>query len=415
MISQMLKGREVHGGTVPLIVLLAALLLSDVLLTGSTRAMGSLRPVDYSIKMTAAFATAMYGTWSLLGARVTPAVRASVAVYAAVVVIQFVRWCLASDFADTITLVANPSFSVLAWLFPILVAWAGGLMPEQVLPRLRQIDCRWAFVALLVSYLANVSLESGLFLPPMAVAVLFACAIDSKGSTLKQARVSVICCISSAIMFAADYRIYGLVFLFALVLFAMTREMSARRAVKYVVGCLATPLLYYGAIQVIQGEVSAVDYRFLVDTRSFLFDELFHGMSKIELMLGRGLSGTYYSLYFHELSSVASATGGDHYVRYGSEVGWMNIILKLGLVGLVPFLFIIIGAVIGARSRERAVLDDAMLRQFCIIMLFIFMAELPGAISFSYALWFLSLGLLARRRTRAPLAKSVVVPRPSVA
>lgn len=68
-----------------------------------------------------------------------------------------------------------------------------------------------------------------------------------------------------------------------------------------------------------------------VDTRSFLFTELFSDMKDSDYILGRGYLGTYYSPYFKEWQGDT----GDSFNRFTVEVGFLNIILKGGIILLI--------------------------------------------------------------------------------
>tara|TARA_B110000090_G_scaffold159286_1_gene175487 strand:- start:1260 stop:2015 length:756 start_codon:yes stop_codon:yes gene_type:complete len=71
------------------------------------------------------------------------------------------------------------------------------------------------------------------------------------------------------------------------------------------------------------------------DTRTFLYLEVFDDLvTNNNLLFGKGANGKYYSKYFNE-------TGGDTDNRLTVEVGVLSILLKVGLVGLILYLFIL--------------------------------------------------------------------------
>lgn len=64
------------------------------------------------------------------------------------------------------------------------------------------------------------------------------------------------------------------------------------------------------------------------DTRSFLFLEFFSEFKGSDYFIGRGYLGTYYSPYFAEWNG----EGGDYYNRLTVEVGFLQLILKGGII-----------------------------------------------------------------------------------
>lgn len=89
----------------------------------------------------------------------------------------------------------------------------------------------------------------------------------------------------------------------------------------------------------------AVFDAFITDTRTFLFLELVNDFNAIDLFVGRGALGTYYSPYFDALID-AGIDGGDFMTRQVNEVGYLQMILKGGLVLMVLQLGILIPAAI---------------------------------------------------------------------
>lgn len=78
------------------------------------------------------------------------------------------------------------------------------------------------------------------------------------------------------------------------------------------------------------------------DTRTFLFIELFDDMSEDELLVGRGALGTYYSPYFESWNKYNE--GGDSSTRSSIEVGYLEIILKGGIVMMILYLLFLLPA-----------------------------------------------------------------------
>ena len=79
------------------------------------------------------------------------------------------------------------------------------------------------------------------------------------------------------------------------------------------------------------------------DTRTFLFVELFKDLKEDEVITGRGALGTYYSSFFKNRFKYTK-TGGDSYNRSASEVGYLQMILKGGVIMVILYLLILIPA-----------------------------------------------------------------------
>ena len=81
----------------------------------------------------------------------------------------------------------------------------------------------------------------------------------------------------------------------------------------------------------------------LTDSRTFLFEELYEDFSTTELLFGRGVMGTYFSNYFYELS-LRDVEGGDAADRISTEVGYLQMILKGGVLMVILHVLIMIPA-----------------------------------------------------------------------
>lgn len=108
------------------------------------------------------------------------------------------------------------------------------------------------------------------------------------------------------------------------------------------------------------GEYSQLDP--YADTRTFLYYEIFQDLKLNESFLfGKGLNAGYYSESFNTLS------------RPIVEVGFLQIILKTGIVGFLLFIIVIISSIIKAlgRSKNLFIKSLGLLLSIYTIMLFI--------------------------------------------
>jgi hypothetical protein len=91
----------------------------------------------------------------------------------------------------------------------------------------------------------------------------------------------------------------------------------------------------------------------LTDTRSFLWEELAEDFGYRDWIIGRGALGEYYSPYFAYLYRIGQE--GDWMYRQVNEIGYLHIILKAGLVGVVLYSVVMLRATLialrAARSR----------------------------------------------------------------
>lgn len=82
--------------------------------------------------------------------------------------------------------------------------------------------------------------------------------------------------------------------------------------------------------------VASLPHDWYIDTRSFLFLEMKDNFSVWDWIIGRGALGTYYSPYFqHEAEA---GRYGDWMIRQVNEIGYLHIVLKAGLIGVVLYL-----------------------------------------------------------------------------
>ncbi|MGX5857991.1 hypothetical protein ACWKW6_30325 [Dyadobacter jiangsuensis] len=87
-----------------------------------------------------------------------------------------------------------------------------------------------------------------------------------------------------------------------------------------------------------------------VDTRSFLFTEFFMDFKSTDWGIGRGYLGEYFSQWFRDWEG----DRGDAELRFTIEVGILEVLLKGGLVLLIPFLVLILWAIISGFVNHKS-------------------------------------------------------------
>lgn len=129
----------------------------------------------------------------------------------------------------------------------------------------------------------------------------------------------------------------------------------------------------------------------LVDTRTFLFSEVLNSMSGVEIWIGRGILGTYFSDYFWYSS--LDGRLGDHYDRVSVEVGYLHLYLKGGLLFVAGALLIFCQAVIrdlssSINSRDgRKPLLSLLILPLAVVMAVSYYPTFSGL---TLLLWYLS-------------------------
>ena len=81
------------------------------------------------------------------------------------------------------------------------------------------------------------------------------------------------------------------------------------------------------------------------DTRTFLYKELFADFNTRDVLLGRGFQGKYFSPYFLWQQAMNHDFSGDAYYRFSVEVGFLECLLKGGLVFFLLYITPLVSAV----------------------------------------------------------------------
>ena len=81
------------------------------------------------------------------------------------------------------------------------------------------------------------------------------------------------------------------------------------------------------------------------DTRTFLYNELFADMNTHDIIFGRGFQGKYFSPYFLWQQARNHDFSGDFYYRFSTEVGFLECLLKGGVVLFLLYVTPLVSAV----------------------------------------------------------------------
>jgi hypothetical protein len=135
------------------------------------------------------------------------------------------------------------------------------------------------------------------------------------------------------------------------------------------------------------------------DTRTFLFNELFGDMSTRDLIFGRGFQGDYFSPYFLYIQTANHDFSGDFYYRFSIEVGFLECLLKGGIVFFLLFITPMVAAIYKGlftrhTSRTAFMIAIYILTEFLIL----FVENIPSY-HFQFFLIFLLSGYCCRLAT----------------
>jgi len=123
--------------------------------------------------------------------------------------------------------------------------------------------------------------------------------------------------------------------------FYRQREVGMYKKIAVVFGILIFMMLFLSQLDKIIDKIENNEDA-QTDTRTFLFVELFSDLKPYELIIGRGALGTYFSPYFEYTQR--HGLGGDHPNRIINEVGYLQMILKGGVIMLSLHLLILLPA-----------------------------------------------------------------------
>lgn len=270
-----------------------------------------------------------------------------------VLIVLVLLWCLATvargfqpDVTKIFTLIANPQVGGLIWLLPaaIFLGTRGNFL-SAFLPVFRI----HAFVGCLLLLLTCVDISvrgvDPLDTPYQVGGLLCYGAFISLLTGVEKTRDGLLFLSTITIFVVASYLLNNRydavvgVLVFVLASFIGTSRSAKYLKIRFLGFVIASVFfLVYGIGEVL----SRLDEVWFVDTRTFLVAELIDDFSLNDLIVGRGALGTYYSPYFDYNSRMNIP--GDAMDRQVSEIGYLHLVLKAGIVGAMLFVIPIIVA-----------------------------------------------------------------------
>lgn len=218
-------------------------------------------------------------------------------------------------------------------------------------------------------------------------------------------KLYLICCIlGSIVLFALyDYRsgiiISGL-FLFTIVGSKLFKIINLRflRILFLIASVTAVNLVFFNFTEFYEYALSFGTSKSVstTDTRSFLFIEFFDDVKGFDLYFGRGYLGTYFSPYFKEWEG----EGGDFFNRFGVEVGFLQIILKGGVLLLLSMVSVFIVGIYKGFVRYKYNSIQFMLSFWLLIEFAMLTIENIPAFSVHFFLIWIVIGILLSNSTK---------------
>ena len=134
---------------------------------------------------------------------------------------------------------------------------------------------------------------------------------------------------------------------------------------------------------------SPYENELLVNTRSFLYIDIFNSINSVfKLIFGSGASASYESFLFSQSNSFYFEEG-----RYATEVGFLNYLLKSGVIGFILFSLLLFYPINLGINHSNNILIKLISLKLTFIWFFMFV-EYPFLINMNYFLIYLMVGIL---------------------
>ncbi len=314
--------------------------------------------------------------------------------YITFIVLNLIASLFSPNF-NIITLIINP-YALLS-TFPIFAFGIGYLSPKNDIVKALAVACITFLFAFFIPQYSNPMYYAG-YVCTGAIIPAFIFALHTKKYTLFYFLLLPLACVYSHI---SDYRIITLKVLIFLGLFAGLNLFKKNAFVKFTILSITTFVI----IQVVTNFEEFLNFFqklfnlsnvYASDTRTFLYEELFDDLKGIELVVGRGFLGSYFSKYFLELSMLHH-TYADSFDRFSVEVGFLELILKGGFIYVAfYFLPLLYTAIKTLLTRQYDALTFNLGIYIFVEMLAMFIENIPF-FNFEFFMLFFICGFLYRR------------------
>jgi len=322
-------------------------------------------------------------------------------------VITIVRGAFAAeDYWDWKYLILNTSFSL---LIPFAVVI--GLLFNRTRSLFELITTKiFLFGFIIIPLTLNIDTDRELFARGIVMSVSFFILL-SPYFAFKWRLLTFIVALTS-IYLAFDFRtnIIRIVVATAIISLYYVRKYIATGFLKFIsFTCLATPLLFlllgvtnqYNIFHPVD-DIDRYEYSYdngsekniAVDTRTFLYQEVFASMrTNNSFFAGEGGTGSYKTEYFEE--SVSQGKG-----RPGAEVGFLNILLYSGIIGVIMYAVMLFSAAYFAINYSNNFLCKMLALFLAFRWILFFIEDFTGYDINYYFIW-VAAGLCYSKKFRA--------------
>ena len=143
------------------------------------------------------------------------------------------------------------------------------------------------------------------------------------------------------------------------------------------------------------GNLNSYENELLANTRSFLYIDIFNSTDSIfKLIFGSGASASYESYLFSQSNSLLFEEG-----RYGTEVGFLNYLLKSGVIGFILFSLLLFYPINLGINHSNNILIKLISLKLTFNWFFMFL-EYPFVVNMSYFLIYFIIGILSSSELR---------------
>ncbi|MEZ4856885.1 MAG: hypothetical protein R2812_10475 [Gelidibacter sp.] len=234
----------------------------------------------------------------------------------------------------------------LAWLMPILILLGHKIEYWNIIIKVIFTIFKLLIVSFLIVYFSmNLSVEYSWLLRPVCFLILIGL---YRYKLINKIIIFLILTIYLITAIKVDIRVdfMYLFLVFSFILIDSIKQIKIKRSfLKYILFSFIILLciVFTVGYETLSNFVAQIiDFQ---DSRTFLFQELFQELSPIEKIFGRGSLGTYYSHYFEHtkwyiVEILHRPWWGDSSTRITTEVGYLQMILKGGLIMLILNLFL---------------------------------------------------------------------------
>lgn len=368
--------------------------------------------ITYGLKTAIGIFVVILGCLSLFRTKLPAPFLFGLISYTFIIIGQFIAWLLGDTTGDTVTYLTSPGFSVWSWLLILLVPIiAQRNYDGSISSALARVP-----VSVMIVILAGITafeavMGWGFNVASFAIGIALLVTSKTRDTFLRRGAAVLTVGLLAALMIIAGNRIYAIGFFFLSMSYLCFRRFGRLLFLAFTFLFLASPIIFETQKENIATIFASSDTKLTQDTRSFLYSELFSDLSVREVIVGRGFAGKYYSPYFAWIAkSQSSIVGSNNIWRSSSEVSWLNVILKFGILGLVTFMITVFSPVFLAESVDGGGLPVDGMRRFFAMMTLIFAGELPNQISLSYICWYICIGtIIANAMPRWRSGKSILV------